>query len=74
MGITDTSTLDSLFINDLKSVPLIALSLLPVGNVNGWVFTRITMTSMTGKWYLPLTHFEALLVGLVVLEVSTCVS
>lgn len=63
------------FINELDNIHtapaafLFSYFLLPVQNVEGGVFSRITMTSMTSAWYLKLTHFEAVLVGLVVLQV-----
>ncbi len=59
----DTTSFSGIF-------PVLALSLLPIENVNGGIFSRITMTGMTSKWYLRLSHFEAIFVGLVVLQVN----
>ncbi|ODM98445.1 hypothetical protein Ocin01_08231 [Orchesella cincta] len=56
-------------LNEVSTIPFLALSLLPVENVEGGIFSRITMTSMTSAWYLPLSHFEALFVGLAILEI-----
>ncbi|CAL8112773.1 unnamed protein product [Orchesella dallaii] len=56
-------------LNEVSAFPLLALSLLPVENAEGGIFSRITMTSMTSAWYLPITHFEALFVGLALLEI-----
>ncbi len=55
--------------------PNFPLSVLPavlfssLGGVDGGIFHRVTMTSMTGNWYLPITHSQAIIVGLVILEI-----
>jgi hypothetical protein len=54
-----------------SSVEIVDLSsgLLLFSGLSEGIFSRVTMTSMTGNWYQPLTPVETLLVGLVVLQV-----
>jgi len=49
---------ESLFLSTIFSIP-----------VDAGIFYRITMTSMTQAWYMKLTPFESILLGLVILQV-----
>ncbi|OXA60586.1 uncharacterized protein LOC110845122 [Folsomia candida] len=46
-----------------------ATAALLVGGAEGGIFHRITMTSMTSAWYLTIGKFEAIIVGLLILEI-----
>lgn len=67
---SESSDLTELLTNPFTSI---AATLLFSQNVEGGIFSRITMTSMTGAWYKTITPFEAILVGLVILEVTVLI-